>query len=329
MLYENFVLVTGGAGFIGSAFLRILSAKHPDWFFINLDSLTYAGDLTNVESIANLPNYTFIHGNICDRIKVEKLFELYPINWIVNFAAESHVDNSINDSSEFIQTNVAGTHVLLDVAKKAWGLDGLVKPDDKYRFFQISTDEVYGSLGLDGKSWLENSPLLPNSPYAASKAAAELLCRSYFKTFQMPIVITRSSNNFGPFQNKEKFIPSIIHALINQKKIPIYGNGNNIRDWIYVEDNISYLEIVMISGRVGESYNIGGENELSNIKLALFVLERFGENKSELEMVDDRLGHDFRYSVDQTKLKSLQSIELTPFAVAIDKTINYYKQKIL
>ena len=326
MDYKNTVLVTGGAGFIGSAFLRILVPKHPDWFFINLDALTYAGDLKKVEAISESPNYTFVHGNICDRSLVEKLFEEYPINWVVNFAAESHVDNSIKDSTAFIQSNVAGTHALLDVAKKAWGLDGLTKPDNKYRFLQISTDEVYGSLGPSDKSWVEDDPLLPNSPYAASKAAAELICRSYFKTYQLPIIITRSSNNFGPFQNEEKFIPTIVLALINRRDIPIYGNGSNVRDWIYVEDNIANLELILNYGKVGESYNIGGENELSNLNLALFIIDRFGKNTSELKRVDDRLGHDFRYSVDQTKIKSFHSVELTPFVISIDKTIKHYKK---
>jgi dTDP-glucose 4,6-dehydratase len=250
MDYKNIVLVTGGAGFIGSAFLRILVPKHPDWFFINLDALTYAGDLKKVESISESANYTFVHGNICDRTLVEKLFDEYKINWVVNFAAESHVDNSIKDSTAFIQTNVAGTHVLLDVAKQAWGLDGLSKPDNKYRFLQISTDEVYGSLGPSDKSWVEDDPLLPNSPYAASKAAAELICRSYFKTYQMPILTTRSSNNFGPFQNEEKFIPTIILALVHERDIPIYGNGSNVRDWIYVEDNIEYLLVILNSSLI-------------------------------------------------------------------------------
>jgi dTDP-glucose 4,6-dehydratase len=323
MGYKNTILVTGGAGFIGSAFLRILVPKHPDWFFINLDALTYAGDLKKVEAISESPNYTFVHGNICDRRLVEKLFEEYPINWVVNFAAESHVDNSIKDSTAFIQTNIAGTHVLLDVAKLAWGLDGLTKPDNKYRFLQISTDEVYGSLGPNDKSWVEDDPLFPNSPYAASKAAAELICRSYFKTYQMPIIITRSSNNFGPYQNKEKFIPTIILAIINRRDIPIYGNGSNVRDWIYVEDNIAYLEAVLTQGKVGEYYNIGGNQEMSNLEIAKLVNELIKPIKSQIKHVKDRLGHDYRYSINSEKVSKLK-VKVSELNDSLRTTIDYY-----
>jgi dTDP-glucose 4,6-dehydratase len=324
MGYKNTVLVTGGAGFIGSAFLRILVPKHPDWYFINLDALTYAGDLKKVEAISESPNYTFVHGNICDRSLVEKLFEEYPINWVVNFAAESHVDNSIKDSTAFIQTNVAGTHVLLDVAKLAWGLDGLTKPDNKYRFLQVSTDEVYGSLGPTDKSWVEEDPLLPNSPYAASKAASEHLVRSYYKTYGLPILITRSSNNFGPYQNNEKLVPKVIDAAIKNKPISIYGNGENIRDWIYVDQNIASVLNVIQKGIVGETYNIGGDNERSNLDIANQIISFIPKSKSKIQLVKDRLGHDFRYSINSSKLQSLSNKIEVDFVYYLKQTIDFY-----
>jgi dTDP-glucose 4,6-dehydratase len=325
MGYKNTVLVTGGAGFIGSAFLRILVPKYPDWFFINLDALTYAGDLKKVESISESANYTFVHGNICDRTLVEKLFDEYKINWVVNFAAESHVDNSIKDSTAFIQTNIAGTHVLLDVAKQAWGLDGLSKPDNKYRFLQISTDEVYGSLRPNDKSWVEDDPLLPNSPYAASKAAAELICRSYFMTYQLPIIISRSSNNFGPYQNKEKFIPTIILSILANNPVPIYGNGNNIRDWVYVSNNISGLLVILLNGVLGETYNIGFDNEKANLEIAKLIIQLMPGSNSSIDFVNDRLGHDFRYSLDSSKIKKLGFTITNDFDLKISETIQYYK----
>jgi len=329
MKYNNRLLVTGGAGFIGSAFLRNLVPKYPDWFFVNLDLLTYAGDLKKVESIANYSNYLFIHGDICDRKLVEEIFEENDINWVVNFAAESHVDNSIKDSKSFIQTNIAGTHNLLDVVKTSWKLDGMTKPKEKYRFLQISTDEVYGSLGFEEDSWVESDPLLPNSPYAASKASAELICRAYYMTYKLPIITTRSSNNFGPYQNKEKFMPTIILSILEGNDIPIYGNGNNVRDWIYVDDNIDLLELVLTHGKVGESYNIGGNNELSNLALAKFVISRFGESSSFLKPVEDRLGHDLRYSVNREKLNSIGEYKYTPFFYSIDKTIKHYMTELI
>jgi dTDP-glucose 4,6-dehydratase len=256
---------------------------------------------------------------------VDKLFEEYPINWVVNFAAESHVDNSIKDSTVFIQTNIAGTHVLLDVAKLAWGLDGLTKPDNKYRFLQISTDEVYGSLGPNDKSWVEDEPLLPNSPYAASKAASELLCRSYFKTYGLPVIISRSSNNFGPHQNLEKLIPTAIMAAILNEPIPIYGNGKNVRDWIYVYDNVNAIEIIILFGTPGEIYNIGGINEYSNIDLALTLLNHISDSKSKISYVQDRLGHDFRYAVNSSKLSKLGFAPNGDFLSNLKQTIDYYK----
>jgi dTDP-glucose 4,6-dehydratase len=305
MKYKNYLLITGGAGFIGSAFLRNLVPKYSDWFFVNLDKLTYAGNLEKVESIANFSNYMFILGDICDSKLVGKIFEEYGINWVINFAAESHVDNSIINSTSFIQTNIAGTNTLLDLAKSYWKLDGLSQPNERYRFIQISTDEVYGSLGLKEKSWDEKDPISPNSPYSASKASAELICRSYFVTHLMPVIITRSSNNYGPYQNREKFIPTVIYSALHDSPIPIYGNGENIRDWIYVVDNVIFIEKILLNGSPGEIYNIGGNNEHSNIELVLNILKLIPDSKSNIMFVPDRLGHDFRYSIDTSKLTGL------------------------
>ena len=329
MGYKNTVLVTGGAGFIGSAFLRILVPKHPDWYFINLDALTYAGDLKKVEAISESPNYTFVHGNICDRSLVEKLFEEYPINWVVNFAAESHVDNSIKDSTAFIQTNVAGTHVLLDVAKKKWLVESLREMNSNYRFLQISTDEVYGSMGLEGLPWTENYPIQPSSPYSASKAAAELICQSYYKTFGLPILITRSSNNYGPYQSSEKFIPTVIKSILDGKPVPIYGNGKNIREWIYVDDNVEALRLILIKGEEGLTYNIGGNNEMSNLDMVNKIVTFLDNHNPQIEYVADRLGHDFRYSVNSSKLRALGWEPKTSIDDGLNKTITYLSKALI
>jgi dTDP-glucose 4,6-dehydratase len=327
MAYKNTVLVTGGAGFIGSAFLRILVPKHPDWFFINLDALTYAGDLKKVEAISESPNYNFVHGNICDRILIEKLFEEYPINWVVNFAAESHVDNSIKDASSFVETNIKGTYNLLDVSKTKWGYDGNSKSNSNFLFLQISTDEVYGSLRLGEKKWTEKSLISPNSPYSASKAAADVLVRSYFKTYGVPTIITRSSNNYGPHQNNEKFFPTLLRAIISNKEIPVYGEGKNIRDWIFVEDNVMAIEKVMKYGVVGEIYNIGGELELSNIELTKKVISILN-SPTTVKFVADRLGHDFRYAVDSSKLKQLGWGVITEFTYGVKLTYDFYLNQV-
>ena len=324
MKYKNRLLVTGGAGFIGSAFLRNLVPKYPEWFFVNLDLLTYAGDLKKVESIANSSNYLFINGDICDRKLIEEIFEEHGINWVVNFAAESHVDNSIEDSYSFIKTNVVGIHVLLEVAKHKWLMDGKEEPKKHFRFLQISTDEVYGSLREMERPWVENDVLLPNSPYAASKAAAEMLCRSYKVTFKLPVLVTRSSNNFGPFQNSEKFIPKIINSILNSDFIPIYGNGTNIRDWIFVDDNINAIEKLLLQGIIGEIYNIGGNNELTNLDLVEKIQDNLGL-PARLKFVDDRLGHDFRYCLNVDKIRNLGWEPTTNFSSHIKSTIKYYK----
>lgn len=321
--YDNVLLVTGGAGFIGSAFLRMFVPKFPRWFFINLDVLTYAGDLKNVESIKDHKNYLFIHGDICDRELIKSLFDQYSINIVVNFAAESHVDNSIINPSAFLETNIFGTYCLLDVAKSFW-----TKRDsmEVSKFIQISTDEVYGSLKNDDPSSKEIDNLLPNSPYSASKASAELICRSYFVTFGVPVIVTRSSNNYGPYQNSEKLIPKIILNAIEDKKIPIYGDGNNVRDWIYVEDNCNAIMKIIDQGRIGEIYNIGGENELTNNAIVQLILDKLSKSLILKEYVKDRLGHDVRYSLENNKLKLLGWTCETSFHLGINRTIDYYKK---
>lgn len=325
--YDNVVLVTGGAGFIGSAFLRILVPKYQNWRFINLDALTYAGDLKKIQSIEDCENYLFINGNICDRRVVEGLFEKYKINIVVNFAAESHVDNSIKDAESFVETNIKGTYVLLDVAKIKWGFNGPSEKDFGYRFMHISTDEVYGSLQLDEESWTELSPIKPNSPYSASKASSELIVMSYFKTHGLPVIITRSSNNYGPFQNFEKLIPKIIINSLRDLSIPIYGNGENVRDWIFVEDNISALELILLRGIIGEIYNVSSQNEVKNIELANLILNNIPRTNSKILYIEDRLGHDFRYSISNSKLIRLGWRPKVSLSDGIRKTIEHYEDQ--
>lgn len=321
--YDNTLLVTGGAGFIGSAFLRMLVPKYPNWFFVNLDALTYAGDLKKVESIRDYDNYIFIHGNICDRKLIENLFDKYSVNIVVNFAAESHVDNSIKDASSFVESNIKGTYTLLDVSNDKWEYDGTSKSNLNFRFLQISTDEVYGSLRIGDKKWTETSIIAPNSPYSASKAAADFLVRSYFKTYGLPVIITRSSNNYGPHQNNEKFFPTLLKAIILSKEVPVYGDGKNIRDWIYVEDNVLAIETALNFGSVGEIYNIGGELELSNIELTKKVISVL-KSSTTIKFVADRLGHDFRYAVDSSKLKNLGWEIKTDFISGVEFTYDFY-----
>lgn len=324
--YDNVLLVTGGAGFIGSAFLRVLVSKYPNWYFINLDSLTYAGDLNRVKSIQDCKNYLFVQGDICNRSLLETLYEKYAINIVVNFAAESHVDNSILKPRAFIETNINGVYNLLDLSKKYWFSVNKKERESKYRFLQISTDEVYGSLEFNGKSWKEESCLAPNSPYSSSKASAEMLVMSYFKTYELPVLITRSSNNFGPFQNKEKLIPKIIDSVINNRPIPIYGDGKNIRDWIFVYDNVNALELVLLNGQIGHHYNIGGDNEISNLDLVHLIIGYLKNHDyyGTYEFVSDRLGHDLRYSIDSRKINQLGWNIKFDFEDSMVKTIVSY-----
>lgn len=290
---NNNILITGGAGFIGSNFIKYMIKKYPDYKIINYDKLTYAGNLENLSDVESEMNYTFIRGDITNSELLDYVFLTHNINIVVNFAAESHVDRSILSSSEFIETNVRGTQVLLDVAK-ARGVD---------KFLQISTDEVYGSLGETG-FFTEDTPLSPNSPYSASKTSADLLCQAYHHTFSMPILITRSSNNYGPYQFPEKLIPLMIKNAREDKTLPVYGDGKNVRDWIQVEDNCSGIDAVLHKGKIGEVYNIGGGNEIQNIEVVKTILRELGKPESLISFVKDRPGHDKRYALDTNKIKT-------------------------
>lgn len=287
------VLVTGGAGFIGSNFVRYLLNERPDWHVINYDALTYAGNLDNLQDIADRPNYQFIHGDICDRDAMKQA--LKGCTHVVHFAAESHVDRSINDSSPFFKTNVMGTQTLLDACRDVGGVQRVV---------HIGTDEVYGSLPLDEPKtrFSEQSPIRPNSPYAASKAASDLVALAYHKTFGLNVIVTRCSNNFGPYQYPEKVIPLFITNLMENQKVPLYGDGLNVRDWLHVVDHCEAILAVLERGRPGEVYNIGGDNERSNIDLTHSILKIMDCDESMIEKVKDRPGHDRRYAIDATKM---------------------------
>ena len=297
------ILVTGGAGFIGSNFIRYMLEKY-DYNIFNLDALTYAGNLENLEDVRDHDRYMFIKGDIRDRELITEIFSKYDIDWAVNFAAESHVDRSIIEPEAFLTTNVLGTQVLLDTAKSFW----CERPDDKYcfeyregtRFLQVSTDEVYGALGKDGY-FVETSPLKPNSPYSASKAGADMIVRAYHKTYGMPVNITRCSNNYGPYQFPEKLIPLMINNGINDQKLPVYGDGLQVRDWLHVRDHCSAIDAVLHRGAAGEIYNIGGNNEKTNLYIVELIVETLGKSKSLITFVKDRPGHDRRYAIDNKK----------------------------
>jgi len=307
------LLVTGGAGFIGSNFVLYMLKKYPDYQIINLDALTYAGNLENLKSVENHPNYRFIKGDISDRNAVERAFEL-GVDVVVNFAAESHVDRSILDPGIFVQANVMGTQVLLDAAKA----HGITK------FIQVSTDEVYGSLGETGL-FSETTPLAPNSPYSASKAGGDLLVRAYHETFGLPVNITRCSNNYGPYQFPEKLIPLMIANALDGKSLPVYGDGLNIRDWLYVEDHCSAIDLVLHSGRDGEVYNIGGNNERTNLVIIQTILAALGKSEDLITFIQDRPGHDRRYGIDASKITT--ELGWQPkhnFESGIQETIQWY-----
>jgi dTDP-glucose 4,6-dehydratase len=321
-------LVTGGAGFIGSNFVHHMLSKYSDIKIINLDKLTYAGNLENLKDVENSPSYIFIQGDICDKALIENLFSENDIDYVVNFAAESHVDRSIKEPEIFARTNVLGTVNLLNAAKNAWEVQGVFKQGKK--FVQVSTDEVYGTLGESGY-FLENTPLDPHSPYSSSKAAADLMVKVYFDTYKMPVNTTRCSNNYGPFQFPEKLIPLLINNCLNHKRLPIYGNGMNIRDWLYVEDHCKAIDIVINSGTVGEVYNIGGHNERTNIQIVKTIINYLSEKVDKeiteklISYVEDRKGHDKRYGIDPTKIKDeLGWFPETPFEVGIQNTIKWY-----
>lgn len=321
-------LVTGGAGFIGSNFIIYMLKNFKDIKIINLDSLTYAGNLNNLKEIESDVNYHFVHGDIRDNFLVNKIFEDFKVDYVVNFAAESHVDRSIEDPETFVKTNVLGTLNLLNCAKKAWYVDGKWK--EGKRFHQVGTDEVYGSLGETGY-FTESTSLDPHSPYSASKASSDLMVKAYFDTFQMPITITRCSNNYGPFQFPEKLIPLLINNAINHKALPIYGDGLNVRDWLYVEDHCKAIDMVINNGTIGEVYNVGGHNERKNIEIVKEVIEylnREYDNTITEELityVEDRKGHDRRYGIDPSKIKEeLGWYPETSFEKGIIKTIKWY-----
>ncbi|MFH0906655.1 MAG: dTDP-glucose 4,6-dehydratase [bacterium] len=306
------LLITGGAGFIGSNFIRYILNKHPGYKIINLDKLTYCGNLDNLRDIENNPDYFFVKGDICDEKIVDKLVSRKP-DAILNFAAESHVDRSIIGAQDFIKTDVLGTQVLLESAKK----------HSIKKFIQISTDEVYGSIKQG--SFIEKSPLKPNSPYSASKSGADLMARAYLKTFDLPVLITRSSNNFGPYQYPEKLIPLFITNLLEDKKVPVYGDGMQIRDWLYVLDNCSGIDDVLHKGEIGEIYNIGSDNERTNLEITDIILNQLNKDKKHIEYVKDRPGHDRRYSLNSDKLRKLGWGPRYEFKEAMEKTVQWYK----
>lgn len=306
------LLVTGGAGFIGSCFIRHELNKHPDYKIINLDALTYCGNIENLKDIETNPNYTFIHGNICDKNLVRSIAE--EVDCIVNFAAESHVDNSIKTPEIFIETNIQGTLNLLQAGKEC-GIE---------RFLQVSTDEVYGTLGSEGYFY-ETTPLAPNSPYSASKAGADMLVRAYKETFGLPVLNTRCSNNYGPYQYPEKLIPFFISKLLKGEKVPVYGDGLNIRDWLYVYDHCEAIDIVLHKGKIGEVYNIGGHNEKTNLEITRLILEAMGKDENYIEYVKDRPGHDRRYAISNDKItKELGWTPSITFETGIKLTIDWY-----
>ena len=306
------LLVTGGAGFIGSCFIRHILNKYSDYKIINLDALTYCGNLENLNDIKNNPNYTFVKGNICDKKLAQELIK--EVDCVINFAAESHVDNSIKNPEIFVETNVQGTLNLLQVSKEL-GIE---------RFLQVSTDEVYGSLGKTGYFY-ETTPLAPNSPYSASKASADLLVRAYYETYKMPVLNTRCSNNYGPYQYPEKLIPFFISQLLKGEKVPVYGDGLNVRDWLYVYDHCAAIDTVLHKGKVGEIYNIGGHNEKTNLEITHLILKAMGKNESSIKYVEDRLGHDRRYAISNDKITSeLGWKPSLTFEEGIKLTIDWY-----
>lgn len=312
------LLVTGGAGFIGSNFVRMIAAGELNGFsrVVVIDKLTYAGVKSNLNSVQNISNYSFVEGDICNQFLVSYL--LKDIDMIVNFAAESHVDRSISGAADFIQTNIVGVQVLLDSIKSS---------KKKIRFLQVSTDEVYGSI--DSGSWNEDWPLQPNSPYSASKASADMLIRAYNRTHGLDVVITRCSNNYGTHHFPEKLIPLFVTNLIEGKKVPVYGSGKNVRDWLHVDDHCRGIFNVLINGISGEIYNIGGGRELTNLEITKLILDAMGANESSIEYVEDRQGHDFRYSIDWTKInRELGYVPQVNFEDGLHKTIQWYRNNV-
>ena len=315
------MLITGGAGFIGSNFIHYILSKYNDYQVINLDKLTYAANLDNLKDIEDNKNYRFIHGDIVDQEFIFKLFENEKFDIVINFAAESHVDNSILNPQIFTITNILGTQVLLDACRKY----------NIKRFHQISTDEVYGELPLDDKNILftEKTPLNPSSPYSASKASADMLVKSYYRTYSLPITISRCSNNYGPYQHLEKLIPLMISKAINNDNLPVYGNGLNVRDWLHVYDHCTAIDLIIHEGKIGEIYNIGGNNEKSNIDVVKIILKELGKSEKLIKYVNDRPGHDLRYAIDSTKIKTtLNWKPVYSFEKGILDTIKWYTKML-
>lgn len=329
------ILITGGAGFIGSNFVPYFAAKYPEYNIINLDKLTYAGNLENLAECESMPNYTFVHGDICDRELIDKLFAEHDIRGVIHFAAESHVDNSIKCPDAFIKTNINGTFNLVDAARRHW-MDGPSQVKAGYedcRFHHISTDEVYGALGETG-FFTETTPYAPNSPYSASKASSDFIVRAYHHTFGMNVTTSNCSNNYGPKQHNEKLIPHIIAAALAGKPLPIYGRGENVRDWLYVLDHCKAIDLIFHNGKSGETYNIGGHNERNNITIVNTICDILDNLRpradgrkyaEQITFVADRAGHDFRYAIDATKLETELGWRADEtFDTGIVKTVKWY-----
>jgi dTDP-glucose 4,6-dehydratase len=321
------ILITGGAGFIGSHLVRRMVNRYPNTQFVNLDALTYAGDTAKLKDIASQPHYQFVHGDITDTALVKKLFTQYDFDGVIHLAAESHVDQSIKNPLNFAQTNVMGTLTLLETARRAW--EGSFEGK---RFYHISTDEVYGSLGTEGK-FTETTAYDPRSPYSASKAASDHFVRAYYLTYGLPVVLSNCSNNYGPDQYPEKLIPLFVQNIVQQKPLPVYGDGQNVRDWLYVEDHAEAIDLIFSQGKVGETYNIGGNNEIKNIDIVqqlISIADKYlgrpeGYSQKLINYVTDRLGHDFRYAIDASKIKNdLNWESKTTFDIGIDKTVLWY-----
>lgn len=311
------ILVTGGAGFIGGNFVLYMVNQYPEDHIVNLDALTYAGNLETLKSVEHAPNYTFVKGDIADRDFIDQLFETEKFDIVVNFAAESHVDRSILDPGIFIKTNVLGTQVLLDASRK----------HNVKRYHQVSTDEVYGDLPLDRKDlfFTEDTPLHTSSPYSASKAGADLLCLAYYRTFNLPVTVSRCSNNYGPYHFPEKLIPLMISRALNNQSLPVYGKGENVRDWLHVYDHCVAIDLILRKGRVGEVYNIGGHNERTNLEVVQTILHELDKPESLIQYVTDRKGHDLRYAIDPTKIETeLGWKPKYTFETGIKQTIQWY-----
>jgi dTDP-glucose 4,6-dehydratase len=320
------VLITGGMGFIGSNFIRYYHQNHPQDEIVNLDKLTYSANPENLQDLSSDPKYHFVQGDILDEALLSRICNEFSFQSVVHFAAESHVDRSILGSKEFIQTNVLGTHTLLEFFKQYW--QNTLSGDKGFRFLHVSTDEVYGTLGLEG-IFTETTAFSPNSPYSASKAGADLLVRAYFETYGLPTLIVRPSNNYGPFQFPEKFIPLMVTNLLEDKPIPVYGRGENIRDWLYVEDACQAIDQVLSKGKIGEAYNIGGESERSNIDVARQCLSFLKKGEEHLQFVADRPGHDLRYALSNDKVK--KEIGWHPavnFSEGLSRTVKWYQDHI-